>query len=289
MKTPQRRGFTLIELLVVIAIIAILAAILFPVFQKVRENARKTACLSNEKQLGTALIQYSQDYDELLCSSWGGNGGYQASDSRPGSIKYKWMDMIYPFVKSVDVFHCPDDSGGLVAENDGTDTGTNTGKYVPYQMLGTNGYATPSQRYYGSYAMNAYNYGSGSYPDIGPGNNFQGRASGYPLSTLLSPANTIWVTEGAGSFQVDCDGPVLGATKAGSYPAIGCASNGSTVDGFTLNDFNPVVFRHGGPDLTNVMYCDGHVKAQRIGDLMQTSISPKDQKPYFYHFTMRGF
>jgi prepilin-type N-terminal cleavage/methylation domain-containing protein/prepilin-type processing-associated H-X9-DG protein len=285
MKTSQRRGFTLIELLVVIAIIAILAAILFPVFQKVRENARKTACLSNEKQIGLALIQYSQDNDELLCSSWNGNGGYQASDSTPGNIKYKWMDMIYPFVKSTEVFHCPDDSGGLVSGVGGT----NSGKYIPYQQLGQPGQPpTPNQTYYGSYAMNAYNYGSGSYPDIGPGNNFQGRAVGYPISTLLSPATTIWVTEAAGSFQVDCDGPYLGATKVGSYPAIGCESNGTTVDGFTLNDDNPVVFRHGGPDLTNVLYCDGHVKAQRIGDLLQTSISPKDQKPYYYHFTMRG-
>ena len=69
----KRKGFTLIELLVVIAIIAILAAILFPVFQKVRENARRTSCASNEKQIGIAFTQYEQDGDELTPGStqWG--------------------------------------------------------------------------------------------------------------------------------------------------------------------------------------------------------------------------
>jgi len=75
MNTPQNRkkanGFTLIELLVVIAIIAILAAILFPVFQKVRENARRTSCLSNEKQIGLAFTQYIQDSDETMPDSRG--------------------------------------------------------------------------------------------------------------------------------------------------------------------------------------------------------------------------
>ena len=61
-----KRAFTLIELLVVIAIISILAAILFPVFQNVRENARQTACISNGKQIGLAVIQYTQDYDETM-------------------------------------------------------------------------------------------------------------------------------------------------------------------------------------------------------------------------------
>lgn len=95
-----RKGFTLIELLVVIAIIAILAAILFPVFAQVREKARSIACLSNEKQIGLAVIQYQQDYDEKNpggLNGYGGGGGYAGQ--------------IYPFVKSVAAYQCPDDSG----------------------------------------------------------------------------------------------------------------------------------------------------------------------------------
>ena len=78
---PAKRGFTLIELLVVIAIIAILAAILFPVSATAREKARQTACLSNEKQLGLAFIQYTEDYDEIL--PYGSQG---ATGGTPGQI-----------------------------------------------------------------------------------------------------------------------------------------------------------------------------------------------------------
>ena len=70
----RRRGFTLIELLVVIAIIAILAAILFPVFAQAREQARRATCLSNQKQLGHALTMYAQDYDEQLPGTCVGDG-----------------------------------------------------------------------------------------------------------------------------------------------------------------------------------------------------------------------
>lgn len=101
--SPRRRpGFTLIELLVVIAIIAILAAILFPVFQKVRENARRTACLSNMKQIGLAFIQYNQDADEKFPS-----GTVTANGTTNGS---GWAGEIYPYVKSTGVYKCPDDS-----------------------------------------------------------------------------------------------------------------------------------------------------------------------------------
>ncbi len=111
-----RAGFTLIELLVVIAIIAILAAILFPVFQKVRENARRTACLSNTKQLGLGFIQYTQDFDEQLPYCF-----YGAPQG--------WAGHLYPYVKSTGVFKCPDDS-----TNSYSSAGNNTAVPVSYAM-----------------------------------------------------------------------------------------------------------------------------------------------------------
>lgn len=93
----SKRAFTLIELLVVIAIIAILAAILFPVFAQARAKARQAACLSNMKQIGTAITMYSQDYDECIVPSENGPTGYLTS----------WPSLIQPYVKNADVFVCP--------------------------------------------------------------------------------------------------------------------------------------------------------------------------------------
>ena len=147
--SKPRRGFTLIELLVVIAIIAILAAILFPVFQKVRENARRTSCASNEKQIGLAFTQYEQDADEQTpgTTQWG----------------YGWAEKLQPFVKSAQVFQCPDDSHGI-------DTNTTAG-------------APPVTRI--SYALN--------------GNTRQNcnnaKCSGANLSQFTAPASTVLVVE----------------------------------------------------------------------------------------------
>ena len=107
----QSQGFTLIELLVVIAIIAILAAILFPVFAKAREKARQTACLSNLKQIGLGLMQYTQDNDETY--PCGSKAGYGQPAVPPWWDGYGvgWAGKIYPYVKSVGLYKCPDDSG----------------------------------------------------------------------------------------------------------------------------------------------------------------------------------
>jgi prepilin-type N-terminal cleavage/methylation domain-containing protein len=104
----RHAAFTLIELLVVIAIIAILAAILFPVFAQAREKARQTSCISNLKQIGTAALMYAQDYDERTPRNWFGDMGFEETTA-PGDTpdRYKWMDAIQPYVKNTQVFTCP--------------------------------------------------------------------------------------------------------------------------------------------------------------------------------------
>lgn len=101
------RGFTLIELLVVIAIIAILAAILFPVFARARESARRSTCASNLKQLGVAVAMYSQDYDERFPygHNWGGTSAAVDKDYLNGN-RYQ----LNAYVKNERVWHCPDDA-----------------------------------------------------------------------------------------------------------------------------------------------------------------------------------
>lgn len=114
MNHSKRSAFTLIELLVVIAIIAILAAILFPVFGRARENARRSSCQSNLKQIGLGIMQYVQDYDEKYPFTVNVNGTPPDADYPDGSGQYDgwfnygtWRYFIHPYVKSAQVYKCP--------------------------------------------------------------------------------------------------------------------------------------------------------------------------------------
>jgi len=161
----------LIELLVVIAIIAILAAILFPVFAKVREKARQISCLSNEKQIGLGIIQYTQDYDETYCAS----NGQITSGS--------WGQAIYPYVKSTGVFKCPDNQDGA-----GFNPSDNT-TWMGQSFTGASAQAIP-QSYKLSNFVGGYGMWGGSAP----------RTIGY----VNEPAIKILVVEGVkGPHQQD--------------------------------------------------------------------------------------
>src|SRR3954452_14593812 len=102
MVTRRQRGFTLIELLVVIAIIAILAAILFPVFARARESERRTGCLSNMNQVTKAVLMYTQDYDEIMPYQQDGDICDYAKS--PHAV---WINSTMPYVKNKQVYYCP--------------------------------------------------------------------------------------------------------------------------------------------------------------------------------------
>src|SRR5258708_11529214 len=105
MRRSRRPAFTLIELLVVIAIIAILAAILFPVFAQAREKARQATCLSNMKQLGLAQSMYTQDYDETFPKAY---------NLFPDGTEYPWYLEIQPYTKNTAIFRCPSDRNPML-------------------------------------------------------------------------------------------------------------------------------------------------------------------------------
>jgi len=239
---PSGAGFTLIELLVVIAIIGMLAAILFPVFSRARENARRTACLSNEKQIGLGILQYCQDYDETFplavrgevvgafppplgtspagsnpCSV-AGNTCYQTSS--PGGAN-TWDTVLQPYIKSTQILECPSETRG--------DTRSYTTNWV---------------------------------------------LSAQKVSKITETSVTIWGLENSGTGTAAANGPAWNMVDTTRFSEFEMQDNADWA-GIMYTPPSGQTFNRGILHFTgsNILFADGHAKWYNVGPDIPTGLS----------------
>ena len=245
-------GFTLIELLVVIAIIAILAAILFPVFARARENARRSSCQSNLKQIGLGFIQYTQDYDQYLPAT------------QTSSPTKTWPTLIDPYIKSGQIYICPSAERPSIAPNplyiDPAVGGGRTAYCGKATGDGSSGSAVEAV----SYTRNAIYNSNGSWAT--PGFYGSGPKQGFINTAAATPLNEAAVEDAAGTINL-VDG-LAGGTNPGTNSACGASSlirliSERMTDHFKDSETTKPAYRHF--DGFNALFGDGHVKFRKYG------------------------
>ena len=293
----RQRAFTLIELLVVIAIIAILAAILFPVFAQAREQARKTSCLSNVKQLNTAIQMYIQDYDETI----------PLTESSPsdGSNFFTWQDIVQPYAKSYNIGLCPDSPGSW----QNPDRNTDYGYWLHYGLMGkasirgySNWVTRSGSAWFNSYCPGGLAYdGLAGSADMAPIYYPQGGFASSTLASVNRPSEYAFVYDATnwdawhGTFAQQAGLGYCGAwCDPAKFPgwdlSCGCAS-GACGYGF----FGPHTRHTGGVQYcfvatrkadygkgnANISFLDSHAKAMKPGQFLKVT----SDNTSLYYFT----
>lgn len=247
-KRSMSVGFTLIELLVVIAIIAILAAILFPVFAQAREKGRQAACLSNTKQMALAVIQYTSDYDELLPVI--GDGA---------QCRGRWQWQLYPYVKNLDVYTCPN----LSDNKWNATTSVATGPDGPCPAAG-------------NVAISGYGWSGALNYDIrgitSPTTRDRNLAPGYSLADIKKPAETILIGDvsypGEAGYYMYAANPAKatpGGTEAWYLPNFRHTTSKTISYQSKPNSKGVTMFPLPIEGRCNFVFLDGHSKSLDIG------------------------